>query len=317
MRFDEFVRSHGLRPRSIQPDGRIHRCGTESHPRSRNGAYFLAPEGDFGWVQDWSTMPEPVHWHADQENGDAAPQYDPARMRQRRQELERERRVATAEAIEFYSSCPPLRGGHPYLEDHDLDMTGCRGLRIDEDGWIVVPAQRGGRIQTLQRIAPDGEKRFWPGAPAKGASYMIRRDDSTVTVLVEGLATGLALYAAIPESSVLVAFNTGNLSDQAVLRRVPEGLCVVAADNDWETKERIGSNPGIDAARAAAELLGCGAAVPEGIEGTDWADLRQEWLAERLERRTKHETTSQVRQGVDGRIRMAVMRHAKLRRENV
>ena len=43
---------------------------------------------------------------------------------------------------------------------------------------------------------------------------------------------------------------------------LPVGLAVVAADNDQGTEVRIGTNPGIDAAQAAADAAGAGVAVP-------------------------------------------------------
>lgn len=314
--FTAFLRSLGLRPGTTLPDGRVRRCATESHPRRRNGAYWLSIDGRVGFGQDWAQHAEPVLWRSDggadreQDAREAAALLREARAAQAEQR--RRQAAATARAREIYAGCAPLIGAHPYLEAKGLDMRGCRGLRVDADGWLVVPMHRGGELVSLQRISPRGEKRFWKGAPTRGASYTIERQGATLTVLCEGLATGLALYAAVPHSRVVVAFNAGNLP--RVAESLPRrGMVAVAADNDHATEQRTGSNPGVEYARAAAELLGCGVAVPEDLEGTDWLDWRTERLAVRLRpvygRRTP--TEAQARRAVDAGIASEVMRAAR------
>jgi putative DNA primase/helicase len=232
--------------------------------------------------------------------------YDPSWIRKAQAEAAAKLRIATNEAREFYAKCAPLVGGHPYLESHGLDMRGTFGLRVDHKGWLVVPANRGPAISTVQRISPDGDKRFWPGASVKGASYQIGHFDAPLTVICEGLATGLAIFAAVPQSRIVVAFNAGNLRNITI----GDGLAVIAADNDAETESRIGSNPGVVAATEAAEALQCGVAVPQGIEGTDWCDARRELLAERLANRRAKERESDIRRAVDAEVAMRIRRGA-------
>lgn len=307
--FHSFLRSLGLQPKAIVADGKWHRCPTDDRPRSRNGSYKLAVDGQIGFAQNWAIHQEPVVWRP--EGIVAAPRVDRQEVSRRRAEEREWQDAAVRGAREFYEKSQPLLGGHPYLESHGLDMAGCFGLRVDAKGWLVIPAFRQRRISTVQRIAPDGTKRFWRGAPVKGASYTIDRRSATLTVLCEGFATGLAIFAAVQTCRVVVAFNAGNMAE--VISEVPPGLTVVAADNDHGTEGRIGTNPGIVAAEYAAGLLGCGVAVPEGMEGTDWSDLRQERLAERLATRRPHEREGEVRRDVDAEIAMELMRHARFR----
>jgi len=311
--FETFLRSLGLRPRNIVPDEQVRRCPTDDKPRSWNGAYWLAYDGRFGWGQNWAVHQEVVEWRAGKDT--ALPEFDPAELRRRRQEAQAARRRSIAEAQEFYERCKPLMGGHPYLDGKGLDMSGCRGLRIDDQGWLVVPMLRDGRVQSIQRIAPDGSKRFWAGAPTSGALYTINRRSAPITVLCEGLATGLAIFAAVPNTKIVVAFNAGNMP--RVARGIPRrGLVCVAADNDHETEERIGENPGIVYAQKAADILGCGVAVPDEMAGTDWLDLRNE----RIEARTQEGDENipgritQIRRAVDAEISRAVMRAVKMAR---
>lgn len=339
--FETFVRSHGIIPKGpIVPDGRVHRCGLEQKPRSDAGRWWLALDGTVGWIQVMSLHDEPVYWRPDREQ--APDTFDPVKLRKsrelaarRQEERRRERRNAILAAREYWQQCRYVRGGHPYLKAHGLGMEGVAGFRLDRKGWLVVPGERRGKLMTLQRIAPDGQKRFWTDAPAKAISYMIDRRGAAVTILCEGVATGLALFAAVPLARVLVAFTAGNLTEPDVLRRVPKGVAVVASDNDHRTvcpmhrekgldmaldprdglPEGCRCNPGIIAALKASQALGCGIAVPEAINGTDWADLRLERFKARWEKKEEFDTANTVMKAVDAEIRMAVMRSAKLMRK--
>ena len=302
--FVDFLRANGLMPRDIVADGKWRRCPTETHPKKRNGAYKLADSGTIGWCQDHAVHPEPLTWKADKEF--VAPKIDQSVITRRRSEERRELIRATHAAREFFLNCKPLRAGHSYLEDHGLDMTGCSGLRMDDQGWLVVPAMMDRNLMSVQRISPVGEKRFWPGASVKGSSYTIDRPGATVSVLCEGLATGLAIFAAAHLTRIIVAFDAGNLSRAHFPSR---GMAVVAADNDLGTAARIGINPGIKAAQEAANAIGCGVAIPEGILGTDWCDYRQEKLAARMENRGRQSDIA-LRRAVDAEIAAAIMRNA-------
>jgi len=329
MEFGDFLRSIGLRPGVIAADGKIRRCPTDSKPRKKNGAYFLAPDGLYGWGQDHRVHAEPIEWRPERRDV-ALPAFDPAKLRRAREDHRRKQEYAVQDARRFYAHCTPLRGGHPYLRSHGLDMTGCYGLRVDRDGWLVVPIFIGRNITSLQRIAPDGTKLFWKDAPFKGGSYTLRRPGAPLTILCEGLATGLALYAAVPTASVTVAFTAGNMVQ--VAPRIGPGLRVVAADNDHETvchKHRAEGleapfepwderpdwclcNPGRAYGDAAAEILGCGVALPTGIHGTDWCDWMQEHLAERMEKRGPYQSAATVRAAVNAQMRMEIQKHARM-----
>jgi putative DNA primase/helicase len=289
------------------PDGKWRRCPTESHPRKRNGSYKLAIDGRIGWFQDFARDAEAVTWRPEGQTN--VEPYDPSWIRAAQAKAAEELRIATDEARAFYAACKPLVGGHPYLEAHGLDMRGTYGLRVDGKGWLVVPAHRDHKISTVQRISPEGEKRFWPGASVKGAAYVIGRSDAPLVVVCEGLATGLAIYAALPQARIVVAFNSGNLAKLSP-RLIGDGLAVVAADNDWETAQRLGSNPGVDAAQAAADALQCGIAVPEGIDGTDFCDMRNELIQRRMDKRGAKEREGDIARAVDAELAMRIRRGA-------
>jgi len=273
MRFEQALSLAGLLPREVIADGRWRRCATVSKPKKRNGAYKLAIGGGRGWYRDWALDDSLQVWDDDREQ-EVRP-VDMAKMRAH-QERERAYRVqAMRNARAFWGDCKPLNRPHPYLERKGLTPHGCASLRTNE-GLLVVPVWNGEWIVSVQTITAEGEKRFWPGAPVKAGAFVIERAHAAVTAVCEGLATGLAIYQSMRQARVIVAFDAGNLLP-VVQRMRPVGSVVLCADNDHRTAERTGVNVGIEKAVNAAELIGCGVAYPEGINGTDWADALLEF----------------------------------------
>jgi putative DNA primase/helicase len=313
LEFSNFMRGVGLIPGDVVADARWHRCPTEAHPRKRNGSWKLSYDGRIGWAMNWEFMSDVATWRPEREAFQAP--VDQTTIARKRSADRRALIRATSEAREFYRCCDALTGGHPYLADHKLDMTGCRNLRVDVAGWLVVPVMMEQNVISVQRISPEGNKKFWPGASVKGGSYVINRPQATVTVLCEGLATGLAIFAAAPLARVIVAFNAGNLSRVQIPRL---GLAVIAADNDHATADRLGRNPGIDAATAAADAFGCGIAVPTGITGSDWSDYRIEKYAERVKSlpARSFKTEGAIRREVDAEIALIIQRNARFVRSH-
>lgn len=270
MSFEQILYASGLLPRDIIPDGKWRRCATADKPTKRNGAYALHPDGR-GYWQNWATDLSVNAWH------DATKARAPVNIHEIaiRRAAERDARVKAIKAARtFWAAAAPMLTLHPYLAKKGLTAEGCAGLRVKDD-LLVVPVFWNGALVSVQTIAPDGQKRFWPGAPVKAGSVELHRKNAALTAFCEGLATGLAVYQAVKSARVFVAFNAGNLGPVVNLCK-PTGSVVICADNDHGTEGRRGVNPGLDKARAAAETIGAGVAYPEGIEGTDWADALAE-----------------------------------------
>jgi len=314
--FLQFVQANGI----IVPDtftpGRWIRCKTESHPRKKNGSIKLADDGLVGWCQDYAVHAEPITWRASDGAAALAAPIDRAAIARRQAERRAALIEATLAARAYYDRCAPLRDGHPYLVSKGLGVAGCVGLRVDADGWLVIPMLYNGKVLSLQRISPEGEKKFHFGATTKSAYYAIERAGAALTVLVEGFATGLTIFQAIPTCRVIVGFNAGNLP--VVAERMDRfGMGVVCADNDWETAARIGRNPGLDAARAAAEVLGVGVAYPQ-CTGTDWNDYVQEQVEQAVAGQSfsfsRKRTVLQIQASAFADVKLKVMREAWLLR---
>lgn len=316
MDFSNFCHSAGLLPKQIEADGKWHRCATESHPKSRNGAFKLMSDGRIGFVQDWAIHSEPLTWFADGDTN--IKPVDHAAIARRRAEEAKHQSDSIRSAKRYFENSSLLRNGHPYLTKKGLTMTGCHGLRIDDDGWILMPIYRKNSFASLQRISPDGQKLFWSGAPTSGGYYPINRRDAVLTVLCEGLATGLCIFAACPTAQVIVCLNAGNLVRVATDYRFFFGkhMAVVAADNDHMTAERTGINPGVTAAMAAADLLGTGVAIPDVSDGSDWLDWRNEQVTKRQAAGIRRTPLSQIHRSVDALINTTMTTQAKPQRKH-
>lgn len=233
-RFEDFASLHGLDIRDLRLDGKIHRCPTETHPRSRNGAY--ACDGERGWVQNWETG-EPVAWW----NDPAAKPWTEADRRawaERRRAAEEETRrghaLAANKAGILIAAATPDE--HPYLRFKGFP--GVKGL-VAPGGELIVPmrdAQNNALLgcQTLALIDSERwEKKMIYGMRAKGAVFRIGPQRAAETVFVEGYATGLSVDAAIRmlrlSAAVVVCFSASNLQHVASLTT---GRRFVFADND-------------------------------------------------------------------------------------
>jgi len=155
--------------------------------------------------------------------------------------------IASAQAI--WKSCIEDDGQHPYAARKGVQLPGCRqkGSRL-----LIPMTDIDGQIQTLQLIAPDGNKRMAPGAPTRGAAYRIGSvEHSEIILIVEGAATGASVHAETV-SPVVCAMSAGNLLRVATdLRdRFPDAEMIVLGDDDRHSLDNIGRKKTLETARA-------------------------------------------------------------------
>lgn len=223
MTFDAFARAHGLLIRDLYADGRIHRCPTVDHPRDRNGAFKWT--GEWGWVQNWAEHAEPIIYRPEGVPLEVVKR-DMAAMRQADRQR-RENAARTALEVVRRSTFGP----HPYLAAKGFPDE--QGL-VDTDGRLVIPMRDGaryGRVNSVQWISPEGEKKFLTGGTAKGSVFVI--GSGVECWLVEGFATALSVRAALAslyrQARAVVCFSAGNLTHVADLLTGPR---FVFADHD-------------------------------------------------------------------------------------
>lgn len=300
-KFREAIAAAGLVvPDDIHGDGRLHRFSPTGKPKDDAGWYVLhlddVAAGVFG---DWRAMFQ-SNWcaKADNDMTDAERQAIRARIRQaqaeRDRETERRRAQAAERANAMWGAAIPA-ATHAYLLRKQVKACGLRigqWKRIDADtgelltleAVLLVPMRDAtGKLQSLQGITAEGEKLFLPGGRVKGCYHSIGRPGARLFI-AEGYATAATVHEATGDA-VAVAFNAGNLESvaRALRAKYPDMPIVIAADDDWKTKDpRTGQpmNPGVLAARAAASAVRALVAVPDfsGIvdrpdDATDYNDL--------------------------------------------
>ena len=258
MSFTLFAQAHGLLIRDLIADGRFHRTRTEDKPKKRNGVYLYT--GDRGVVKNWATMDKFAAWMDGKQRRVGA---QVVRDISRSIQDERKRHEAARElAATLISECE--HGKHPYLASKGFPEA--LGL-VHTSGDLLIPmrdCQDYGVINSVQRIKPDGGKKFLPGGKAKGSIFIIARGARGERFLVEGYATGLSVQAALIQlckrCEIWVCFSAGNLVYVSQFVRRP---AYVVADND-------ASFAGLKAARET----GLSYVVPDTI-GEDGNDLHQ------------------------------------------
>lgn len=238
MSFAQFVAASGLIPKSIIADGRIHRCATMKHPRSKNGAYMF--DGRRGFVFDWSESAVAQWW-----NDKEAKPWSDAEKKQwnARRIADQKRKIegyenSSKKAIKMLSEC--TLGTHAYLRSKQLPDT--HGL-IYTDGSLLIPMrdidtnQVNGVQSIFMNEKQDGfEKRFSSGMKAKRAVFRIGKGRRIV--LVEGYATGLSVHAAASQMrldmTVICCFSASNMVDVSATH----GHLVMADNDKSETGEK-------------------------------------------------------------------------------
>lgn len=155
---------------------------------------------------------------------------------------------AAQRAQQEWNQATPLQGSnHPYLQKKNIASY---GLRIGRDGALLVPGMSMyDGIQTLQRIYPDGSKRFVKGGKKAGCFHWISQHDNVPAevdiVLCEGYATAASIFEAI-SGIVVVCFDAGNLMPvaQDIHRAYPNNRIVIAGDNDQFGEKNTGRAKG-------------------------------------------------------------------------
>jgi putative DNA primase/helicase len=258
------------------PDGDIHRFRVpDDKPGTLNGWYVLYLDGiasgafgswKAGGTHTWSSR-EP---HNNREAEQVRQRIEQAR-RQREAEQHKRQLEAANLAQRWWRDARRADPGHAYLIAKGVRPHGLR-QRGDE---LLVPLYAGGVLVNLQRIAPDGGKRFLFGGRIKGTySPLGRITPGKPLCVCEGWATGATLHES--GYTVACAMNAGNLKPVALALRAEYHTTeiIIAGDDDRLTE----GNPGRTAANAAAAAVGGLVTFPEWpadapLTLTDFNDL--------------------------------------------
>jgi len=275
-------------PAQIRADGQLHRCDSEGKNGKKDAAYVLhlngLPAGGFenhrdgqGW-QNW-------HAHINSNLSEAEKADYHAKLevisQQRQDDKRRREKQGRATAQRLWTQAKPC-STHPYLNKKSVQAHGIKQLAANVQAGLsgqclLIPIRDSrGELNSLQFIDESGEKRFVTGARKQGGYFSIGKPDK-VLCIAEGFATAASIHQATGYA-VAVAFDAGNLLAVArVLReKFPSITLLICADDDLNTP----NNPGLNKARAAAQMVNGCVAVPDfgdtrPDKATDFNDLHQ------------------------------------------
>lgn len=263
-----------------EADGNIHRVYAEGDkPNTKNAWYVLRIDehgiacGAFG---HWAHEATCHNWTSQ----DLSKLSESERLRVRAS-IEAQRKLHDAALVEarsmlkeqcnrYWSQLKEASPEHPYLARKQVKP---HGIRQDGTMLVIPVCQMGTELVGLQRIFPDGQKRFVKGTPKQGNYYFIGKKAAPDKVLIcEGFATAASVHEATGFMSA-VAFDAGNLSSVALSVRslFPGAELIICADNDGGEV-----NTGVSKAKEAAAAVGGRVAIPpfpSKEHGTDFNDL--------------------------------------------
>lgn len=307
--FPSFATSLGFRiAEPILADGKVRRINLRPESRSKTGWYVAYDHGEWATVVfgDWADGAGAIKWSSRPERRmsgtdriahkakvDAAMK---AEAEKRAQQTERAlRHVARFwRDANLVTSEEPI--DHPYLAAKQIDGRHFRTVqRKEKDGTMVVELLAPLRdfqenIVNIQRILPNGSKRFIAGAPVSGSWFrtdpvMPSPNTQGEIVITEGIATAASIRKWV-DCICLAAMNAGNLPvvTKWARSRWPDARIIIAADDDrWEkdgTPRLVEKNAGRKKAAEAAEGTRALILFPSFMlvesRGTDWNDLFRE-----------------------------------------
>jgi putative DNA primase/helicase len=280
-RFSDELANFGIVLKDTLRTGEIVRCPMRDQKKGKLNGWYIYFGTDYssgiagGVYGDWRYAGESHYWSSISDR-DMTPQQRQAyelsvKAAQQKQAAERKARQdeSAAEAQQILKDAP-LAIAHDYLTRKQVKPYGVHA----SEGALLVPMRDvSGEVRSLQRIYPNGDKRFLAGGQVTGCFHLIGSTLTEPTYVCEGYATGATIHQ-LTNKAVVVAFNSGNLEPtvKALREAGNQHQLIVCADNDRQTE----GNPGVTAAnRAAGEFLGVSVVAPEfnGTEGTDFNDL--------------------------------------------
>lgn len=273
----------------ILPDDKWHNLQASGDKPSKKVIYYrLKIDGAFA-VGNFGTYREGVthNWHLKANGKLSDEDRDAIKLR-----IKAEREIKDAERVKAQDKA--AREAKKRLADADLPIDTHpyllrKGVKLPDlltegDNLLVPMRDSAGKLWGVQTISPDGDKLFMAGGRITGCFYALDGPDKSTIFIAEGIATCASVKLALPEFTVICAFNAGNLPPvaEAMRKQYPDAMIVIACDNDAFTLNAKGEpyNVGITKGQQAAMKAKGFAILPEFLEGTsgqptDWNDIHR------------------------------------------
>lgn len=199
----------------------------------------------------------------------------------RKAETQAKQEAAAGIARDLWCSARMPDAAHGYLTRKAIAPF---GIRQNGSALLVPMVDPGFRLWNLQKIFPDGRKRFLTGGRTQGLFWLHGEPSAGPLVIGEGFATMVAIHRAT-RYGVVAALSASNLEAVtcAIRAMFPNRELIVAADDD----SHLPKNLGLIAATKAAQQSGGILATPKlepwlGDAGLDFADMPLEQIETRI-----------------------------------
>lgn len=275
--FVSFMEANGIK--ALEPiAGRLatgalirFRCDGDGKGRKNGWAILYLDERPAGAFGNYRLNTGTLKWKANDSRSLTAEEREAMRRewqvtRERREAEKRDaEREAARDAADLWTRAAPANPDHAYAARKRLDVS---SLRQVGDRLLVPMFDTEGALWNLQRISPDGTKRFLKGGRVDDLFCIIGSFSKAgeKCVIGEGFATMSAVHLATGAPCV-TAFTSANLIRVARLWNDlrPDLSYVIFGDDDAGTAAKPPyRNVGLEAAKAAAAEIGAQIAVPLG-----------------------------------------------------
>ena len=283
--FIKMIKEAGLEPpNKILVDGRFHRFSSKGRPSDKPGWYILldlpncAVAGAFGcWrnglKKKWSSVEIS---RLSEEKQQQVTEAIKDSIQKAEDECKIFQEMVSKDAESLWEKSNPADPTHPYLIKKKVSPMDLRqNRRVGKDVLLVPLRDLDGKLWSLQRIYPDGNKLFLKDGRTSGLMHLLGAPTPT-RIIAEGFRTGASIHEATGHC-VHIAFNCHNLKTvaESIRKAYPDTDLVIASDDDWKTEGNPGLTKGADAARSVKANL----AIPtwpenqRGEKDTDFNDL--------------------------------------------
>lgn len=259
-------------------DGRLHRVHVDGDKAGTRNAWYVLHDGDFpAGAFGCNKRGISGKWRAHEQRQELTYE-DRVRIEADRtaRALAQERAYseAAAKAAQILQRATREALQHLYCVRKGIEP---HGVKVNRHGLLVIPiySVRNGKLQTVQLIDRNGNKKMLTGGRAAGGCYPFADvphfwDNARHDIGVcEGWATGATLAESLPNVAMFAAFSAGNLLavSQALRARFTVAELTLFGDNDI-------SGIGQKYAHQAAFVVG-GLVAIAPIPGCDWNDVRR------------------------------------------
>ena len=304
----EFLAKLDIQPHDetdIMLDGELHRFRLrDDKPSEKSGAIIIHTDGwPAGYVQDWRRGLQ-EYWKYDTSGLDNEQRkyFNSEEYKKKCEEQERKAREkretkqlrASDAARQLWERLDPAPTEHPYLVRKNVCSIAFIGdteaLRYNPNTkCLAVPLRDAdGRFISIQWIPEEGHKMFYTDAGLGNSFWCIwfhnvDKAYKGIILLGEGFAT-MAKVFELTGKPCVAAMSCYRLEAVAKILRekFPDAKIIITADNDHQTEQKHGNNPGLLYAKAVRKTTLFKKPLADGLifpdfnadeNGSDWDDF--------------------------------------------